>query len=128
MTFAVTSLYAAILTVLFLILAALVIVQRTKTGISILHGDNMTLALAIRRHGNLAEYLPLLLILMAFCEVRGLDGTWLHVIGTVAIAGRLAHVAGLSATNANHPLRIAGGTLTHLTMLVMSAYLLWSQF
>ncbi len=128
MTFAATALYASLLTVLFLALATGVTLHRARTGISILHGTDMTLALWIRRHGNLAENLPLVLMLMALCEARGLPSPWLHAAGIAVLVGRLAHAAGLSVTNARAPLRIIGGALTQLVLLTMSIYLLWSLF
>lgn len=128
MTFAATALYASLLTLLFLVLATGVTLQRARTGISILHGTDMTLALWMRRHGNLAENLPLVLLLMALCEARGLPWAWLHAAGITVLVGRLAHAFGLSATNARAPLRIIGGALTQLVLLATSIYLVWSLF
>lgn len=124
MTFPVTSFYASLLTLLVLVLANIVTARRAKTGISILHGDDMTLALWIRRHGNLVENLPLALILMGLSEARGMEQLWLHAVGAVLVVGRLAHVAGLSITDVRAPLRIVGGLLTQLPMLAMAVYLL----
>lgn len=42
MNFPVTSLYAALFTLLVIVLANIVSAQRGNAGISILHGDNMT--------------------------------------------------------------------------------------
>lgn len=128
MAFQITSLYAALYTIVFLVLATHVTMRRTETGVSILHGDDMKLALRIRRHGNFVEHIPLVLLLMAFAETRGFPGLWLHVIGLVVLASRLAHAAGLSITNSKAALRIIGGTGTHLSMLVLVVFLIWSQF
>jgi|GEM_PF-5991868 len=74
MTLPITSLYAALLTMMMLGLAASVIAKRAATGISILHGDNMDLALATRRFGNFIEYVPMALLLMALMELQSASG------------------------------------------------------
>ncbi|WP_417309487.1 MAPEG family protein [Devosia sp.] len=126
MSFPVTSIYAAIFTVLVIVLANIVSARRGKTGISILHGDDMNLALWIRRHGNLLETLPLALLLMALCEAAQLPALWLNAFGIGLLAARLAHLIGLSVDRPTAPLRIAGGALTQLLMLAAAAWLIWS--
>jgi len=126
MALPVTSLYAALLTLLVLVLANLVSARRGHTGISILHGDDMGLALAIRRHGNLIENLPLALILIGLCEVADLGRAWLHLMGLVLVMARVAHVAGLSAHRPTATLRIAGGVGTQAVMLGAAGWLLWA--
>lgn len=128
MSFPVTSLYAAIFTVLVIALANIVSAQRGNAGISILHGDNMTLALWIRRHGNLIENLPLALILVGLCEASGLPAFWLHVMGTVLLVARVAHLFGLTVDKPYTALRLAGGVLTQLVMLGGAGWLVLSQF
>ena len=46
----ITGLYAALLTVVGLTLMVRVARMRARTGVSILHGDDMDLALATRQH------------------------------------------------------------------------------
>jgi hypothetical protein len=128
MNFPVTSLYAAIFTLLVIILANIVSAKRGDAGISILHGDNMTLALWIRRHGNLMENLPFALLLMGLCEAAGLPALWLHVMGIVLLVARLSHLFGLSVDKPYTALRLAGGILTQLVMLGGAGWLVWSQF
>jgi uncharacterized membrane protein YecN with MAPEG domain len=128
MTFHITALYASIFTIAVIVLANIVSAKRGRAGISILHGENLDLALAIRRHGNLMENLPLVLILMALCEAGGLGATWLHVMGIASIVVRASHLAGLSIDRPTAPLRIIGGVGTQIVMLGAVGYLLWSQF
>jgi uncharacterized membrane protein YecN with MAPEG domain len=124
--FQVTSLYASILAIAVIVLANIVSAKRGKTGIAILHGDNLDLAVWMRRHGNLVENVPLALLLMAFCEARGLTPFWLNAMGATLVGARLLHVVGLGAVNAKSPLRIIGGVGTQLSMLGAVGYLLWS--
>lgn len=126
MSFQVTALYASLVTVWVVVLANIVSAKRGRAGISILHGDNMNLALWIRRHGNLVENAALVLLLMALCEARSMPQAWLHAIGALLIAARLAHAAGLDATRPGAPLRIIGGAGTQLAMLSAVTYLVWS--
>lgn len=128
MLFSITSIYAAALAVGVIILANIVSAHRSRTGISIFHGDDMRLGLAIRRHGNLAENAALALLLLALCEARGLSPLWLHAMGLTLLLARLANVVGLDATRPTAPLRIAGGAGTQLMMLAAAGYLVWSQF
>lgn len=128
MTFHITALYASIIAIGVIILSNIVSARRGRAGISILHGDDLGLALAIRRHGNLIENAPLMLILMGLCEAQGLGAPWLHAMGIGFIAARLAHVAGLSADRLLAPLRLAGGIVTQIAMLGAVGYLLSQQF
>lgn len=124
----VTALYASIFTIIVIALANIISAKRGKAGISILHGDDLNLALWMRRHGNLVENVPLALLLMALCETRGLPSLWLNIMGVVLLASRLLHLVGLDAANVKSPLRISGGIGTQLSMLGAAGYLLWSQF
>ena len=57
---AITALYAAALTIISIVLSFSVGSARGKSGISILHGDDQTLAEKIRRHANFTEYVPMI--------------------------------------------------------------------
>lgn len=105
MTLHITALYAALLGIWAVALSNYVSINRGRY--KILHGDggNPAMAAIIRRHGNLAEYLPLALILLALAEASGLGATWMHVLGLILVISRLIHPFGISVTNPNHPLR-----------------------
>jgi uncharacterized membrane protein YecN with MAPEG domain len=128
MTFHITALYASLVAIGVIVLANIVSASRGRARISILHGDDLGLALAIRRHGNLIENAPLMLILMALCEAGGLAAPWLHAIGILFLAARAAHAVGLSADQPMALLRLAGGIGTQLAMLGAVGYLLSQQF
>ena len=128
MSLPVTSLYAAIFTIVVIVLANIISAKRGRSGISILHGDDMDLALWVRRHGNLVENLPLALVLMGLSESAGLAAIWLHAIGVTLVVARLLHIVGLSVDRPTSPLRIAGGALTQLAMLGAAGWLILSLF
>ncbi len=115
--FPITTVYAIPLGALALLLATAVILRRAKTGISIGHGEDTLLHERIRRHGNLTENVPLLLVLMALAEAGGTPAIWLHATGIAAVAGRLMHAAGLKAGSPTAPGRVFGATLGFLAIL-----------
>ena len=125
MPFPITGLYAALLAVVGLTLMVRVARMRARTGVSILHGDDMDLALATRQHGNFIEMVPLALILMALVEANGANSLLLHANGIVLLVSRIAHPIGLRLDRADHPLRAVGAVGTVLTTLVLAAVALW---
>jgi uncharacterized membrane protein YecN with MAPEG domain len=62
---AIASIHAIILGLMMLVMGAMVSIKRAKTGISILHGEDQSLATTIRRHGNLAENAAMAMVLLA---------------------------------------------------------------
>ncbi len=126
--FAVTSLYAALFGLAAIVLSSLVSARRGETGISIFHGDDMELAVRIRRHGNFVESVPFVLLLMALAEARGAPLQLMHGMGIALVVARICHVMGLSVANPKSPLRIVGGAGTQLVMLAAIGFLLWKFF
>jgi uncharacterized protein len=118
MTPEVTGLYAVPLTVIMIGLSTHVTMLRAKTGISILDGGNTGLAERIRRHGNFAETVPMVLLLMAVAELLGTAPTWLHAIGLLLVAGRILHPLGLKHDQPAAVLRIMGGAATTVATLI----------
>lgn len=121
----ITALYAALLLAVFLALCALVGRQRGRANVSILHGDDMDLAVAIRRHGNFVEYVPFALVLMALVEANGGSALFLHVVGVLLLACRIAHPVGLRHEKPITPLRAIGAGGTLLLLLALGAMALW---
>lgn len=121
----ITAIYAAILAFILMGLSTAVIVQRVKTGTSLLEGGHKSLAEAIRRHGNFIEYIPMAILLMAFAENLSAYAWLLHAAGISLIAGRLMHAAGLQMDNASNPLRIAGMMATFIPIVVLATTIVW---
>ena len=128
MTFQITAIYAALFTIFLLVLSNMVSAQRGRTHLSILHGEDMELAVWIRRHGNFVENVPIALILIGLCEARGMPVLWLNVMGLALLVARLAHVFGLSATKPITPFRMVGAIGTQLVLLAGAVFLLWIAF
>ena len=121
----ITGLYAALLTAVGLTLMVRVARMRVRTGVSILHGDDMDLVRATRQHGNFIETVPLALILMGLVEANGANSIMLHASGILLLLARIAHPFGLSLDRVDHPLRAVGAVGTVLTMFVLAVVALW---
>ena len=123
-----TGLYAVPLALMMIGLSAYVSALRAKTNTSILDGGNMALAERMRRHGNFVEHVPMAILLMAFSESGGTDAMWVHVSGLTLVAGRILHPLGLFHDRPVTFARIAGGSLTWLSMLVSMAAIVINQW
>jgi len=128
MTLATTGIYAAILGIMFIVLRINVTIERAKTGISIMHRDNMVLAEKMRRFGNFIETVPFSLILLAIVETTGASTTILHAVGGLLLASRVLHPFGLNSENGKNPLRIVSGLMTSLSFAIASGFIFWSGF
>lgn len=88
--------YAAILAVMFVVLAIRVIKARYRAKASLGDGGDEGLTRAIRVHGNFAEFVPFALLLIALAEMNGSPFWSIHVLGGVLILARLSHAWGLT--------------------------------
>lgn len=123
-----TGLYAVPLALLMIGLSAYVSALRAKTNISILDGGNIAMAERIRRHGNLIETVPMALLLMAFAEAGGTEPLWIHCAGLSLVIGRILHPIGLFHDRPVTFARIAGGSLTWLSMLISTLTIVFNQW
>ena len=128
MTLALTGLYTTALALWAMWLGAVVSIHRAKSGISILHGDDMALAEKIRKHGNFTEVVPLALILMAIVEMNGASSAWLHAIGGILLISRILHPYGIKHDNPQEVLRGIGSGGTSLSMLISMVFIVWTYF
>ena len=117
-----TSIIAAILTIIFVKLSFAVIGLRRKNKVGLGSGGYDDLERAIRAQGNFAEYVPIGLILIACLELNGAPW-WLVILpGITLIIGRLIHAKGINEPPPNFSSRVLGmkftfGTLITLVML-----------
>src|SRR5262245_7889043 len=93
----VTPLYAGILAILFFVLSIRVVQQRGH-GVSLGDGGDAKLQRRIRAHGNFAEYVPLILLMMAMLELSRYSIYLLHALGIALVIARLLHGYALSFT------------------------------
>ena len=125
MSVPITALYAGIIAIYAIYLSYQAGSMRGKVGISLFHGDNMELGEKMRRHQNLTEYVPMVLILMGLLEINGASAWLLHASGIVMIVVRVAHAQGLYHHNMGHPLRTVGAAGTALLTVVLAGTAIW---
>lgn len=124
----ITGIYAALATLLVLILAARVVLARNTHKIGIGDGGERELIKRIRAHANALENLPLALLLLLLLELNQTQPAWLHALGIALILARIAHAIGLSRSSGHSVGRFGGTGLTWLVMLAMALLLLWQWF
>lgn len=118
----ITILYAGLLGVLSLVLSFFAGSMRGKTGVSIGDGGKIELLLAMRRHANFVEYVPLALILIMLLEMNGVGATAIHSLGAALVVCRIAHAVGLKADTMQGMGRLIGAAGTALVTLVASVW------
>lgn len=123
---ATTSIYAALLTALLLILSTRVIILRNRERVSIGTGNSEALLRATRVQGNFSEYVPLGLILMGLNELQNVSNWQIHLLGGLLILGRILHFLGVSGNEKSLPPRIAGMAMTFTMLGLASIQLLFA--
>lgn len=121
----ITGLYAALSTLLILVLALRVIAYRRTHQIGLGDGNDGELRKRIRAHGNAIEYLPLGLFLLLLLELNQTAPLLLHIFGVVLILARLAHAWGVSRHSGISPGRATGVVLSFAVLLAMALLLAW---
>lgn len=124
MSLAITSFYAAILALLYVVLAALVIRQRFKHRIGLGTGKEPQLLQTVRMHGNFSEYVPFLLILVALLELQQSPAWQLHLVAGLTLAGRILHAIGLWRSSGTSMPRFLGIISTFAALIVGAMFLL----
>lgn len=125
----ITALYGALNALFNIFLANQVSTLRRRHGIGLGQGgdEQREMLVAIRAHGNNAEFVPLAIVMMLLGELCGARGWALHVYGGALLFARIAHWLGL-AKKAPNPLRVGGTALTWAAIVAMSGYLLYLRF
>lgn len=120
MTAPITTFYAGIIGLLLLALSYQVVRNRRRAGVSLGSGDDRDLERAIRAHGNLIEYAPLILLLMALVEAGGASPWLIHGCGGLLVVSRVSHATGLMGRRSVSPGRKWGVAGTWVVLLVIS--------
>jgi len=118
-----TLITAGMLGVVYAFLAATVIRSRIKNRVSLGDGGNPELLARIRAHGNFAEYVPFILILMGLVELAGGNRTVLMWSGIALVLFRVLQAVGVWKRVAPQQLRIAG---TSGTLVLLVYYSVWA--
>ena len=121
-----TTLYAALLAFVYLILSVRVIARRLSKGVNLGDGSDPHMISLVRSHGNFAEYVPLILLLVGALEAGGTGPATLHSLLLPLLVARVAHPFGIAAPAGSVTQRVlrGGGTIVTLLVLVVAAVLL----
>jgi uncharacterized membrane protein YecN with MAPEG domain len=120
-----TAIVAAVLGLLAALLVVRVIVNRVRLGVNAGDGGHPSLAQAIRAHSNLAEHVPLALLLLAFAEASGTARWAIMALGAALLVARIASAWGLSHSLGPSLPRQAGAGLTVLVTVIASLLILY---
>ncbi len=125
----VTSIIAAILTIIFVKLSFAVIGLRRKNKVGLGSGGHEDLERAIRAQANFAEYVPFGIILIACLELNGAPWWLLAIPGITLIIGRLIHAKGIQVPPPDFSKRVLGMKLTFVTLITLAILnLAWSLY
>lgn len=120
----ITGIYAGICGLLLVALYVRISQRRLTTKIGVGSGGDAELEQRVRAHGNLIEAAPFALILLYLIEQTGLGSMYVHVLGALFIAARLAHAQGMSTTTGRSTGRFYGSLGTVILLVVMSILLI----
>lgn len=112
----VTPLYAGLLALLFAVLSFRVIAVRGRVSLG--DGGDPEVLRRMRGHANFAEYVPLILLMMAMLEFGHASAYFLHGLGVALVVARLLHGYALSFSRRFPFGRVAGAALTIGTMVM----------
>jgi uncharacterized membrane protein YecN with MAPEG domain len=116
----ITSIYAALTALIFLILSWRVISYRRANMISLGDSGDKNLLKRMRAQANCAEYAPLAMILLMLSELGAAPTLALHILGLMLVGGRVLHAYGFASTPQKIIFRQVGMLLT-LTMIGFAA-------
>lgn len=111
------ALYAAVNGLILLFLAIMVVRQRVLTRTDIGDGGKEAMIQVQRAHGNAAEYVPIVLILLYLLVQLGAPMWTIHTVGGLLTVGRVLHAVGLYGTVGRSAGRFIGTNLTWLALL-----------
>jgi uncharacterized protein len=116
----VTPFYAGLLAVFFFVLSARVVAVRRRVSLG--DGGDPVVLRRMRGQANFAEYVPLILLMMAFLEYNRIAAWQLHAMGATLVVARLLHGAALSFTRKWFFGRFFGTALTFTLLNVCGIY------
>lgn len=124
MSIPISTMYAAILGLLFVPFTMYVGLYRAKHKITLLDGGDQVLARRIRAQGNFVETVPLAVILLVLMELNGAGSALLHSLGAVLVVARVMHYVTIATNPSNTPPRALGMIGTLSVYIVASGWLL----
>lgn len=121
----VTPIYAGLLALVYFILSYRVIRLRGPGRPSFGDGGDPALLRRIRAHGNFAEYVPFILLMIGILEINHLPTIGVHALGITLLVARLLHGYALSFTESFKFGRLWGTALTFVLLLICGGLCLY---
>jgi len=117
----ITAFFSSILALIFYKLSINVIRLRRKYKVSLGSSKKYKdLEQAIRAHGNLSEFLPIGLILLACLEVNHLPKIVVFMCGLFFLIGRYLHATSFLKEEIDSSNRVLGMKITHWSIILMA--------
>jgi uncharacterized protein len=126
-----TATYLAILALLYAGLSLQVVRLRRKNRIAFGDGGNISLRSAIRAHAHFAEYVPIIVLMVAMLEMSGLAATPVHILMGALLIARFLHLFGIYAKPGTLQFgigRMGGMIITSLVMIACAMLILVRPF
>jgi uncharacterized protein len=120
----VTAAYLAVLALLYAGLSLQVVRLRRKFRVAFGDGGNAELRNAIRAHSHFAEYVPIIVLMVAMLEIAGSPTTRVHMLMGALLIARLLHPLGMYAkplTTQFQIGRVGGMVITTVVMISAAA-------
>ena len=115
--------YAGVLGLMWIVLFFLAGRHRGgPDGVSIGDGGKVELIVAMRRHANFVESVPLTLLLLALLEMNDVSGTAIHGLGSALVVFRACHAYGFRADESKKLFRALGAGGTTLVIAISSIW------
>jgi hypothetical protein len=121
----ITIVTTGVLGIIFFVHSLRTIKARAVTKTSLGDGGNDVMARRIRIHGNFAEYVPLLMVILLLLEVSQIPSLVLIGFASAVVAGRGLHCYGLYSPETPMWARVIGMQLTLWPLLLGSITLLY---
>ena len=119
----VTALYGSLNAIVNIGLAMRVSTIRRRDKVSLGTGESKDLLVAVRTHGNSAEFVPLAIVTLLLCELFGGSSVILHVLGGSLLVARLLHIYGMPRRAPNF-YRVSSNVVTWGGIITTAAYTL----
>ena len=123
---AIAALYAGIIGLLLLVLAARVSYLRRSLKIGIGDGGDRVMLRAIRAHGNAVEWAIPGILLLLIAELTRAPAIIVHLCGLAIVVGRVLHAFGLSRSTGVSFGRFTGSGLSWTAVAVLSVWNVWA--
>ncbi len=127
---AITATYLAVLALIYAALGLRVSRLRRSNRAGFGDGGSTELRSAIRAHAHFAEYVPIIVLMVALLEASGLNPLLVYILMTALLVSRILHPIGMQAnSSATLQFRLGrvGGMALTIIVMVASALLILSR-